>query len=356
MREPLMKRGGEPIVVAGPCSVESREQLETVVARLREDQRVKLIRCGVWKPRTRPGGFEGLGEKALEWMEELADGGSVFCCEVARPEHVEQCLTHGIGSVWIGARTSGDPFSVGELCEAFRGTDLSVMVKNPLIPDIKLWIGALERVLQSGIHDVGAVHRGFFSYRSDSPYRNKPLWEVPIELRQEMPEIAIVCDPSHIGGAREYLQELMQTAADLGTDGYMIEVHPAPSQALTDAKQQVTPAELSKLLDDIIWRRNAADSDSELRKLRSQIDIIDESILKALSERMEVSKAIAELKARSGMAVYQPQRLEQMIAQRLEEAERLGLEGKFVKELLDKVHAESVRVQEGKVNGEGRLL
>lgn len=346
MREQLLKRGGEPLIIAGPCSVENRAQLEEVVAALRQERRVDMIRCGVWKPRTRPGGFEGLGEKALQWMEELSGDTTIFCCEVARPEHVEKCLQHGISCVWIGARTSGDPFGMGELSESFRGTDLTVLVKNPLIPDVKLWMGALERVMRSGIKDIGAVHRGFYSYRDNSPYRNKPLWEVPIELRQLMPGLPILCDPSHMGGKREYLQDLMQTAADLGADGYMIEVHPHPTEALTDAEQQVTPRELSRQLDSIIWRRNTADSDSELRNLRKQIDEIDETLLRTLSQRMEISKKIATLKAKSGIAVYQPQRLEQMMVQRMQKAEQIGLSPMFVKELLDKVHAESVKTQE----------
>lgn len=235
---------------------------------------------------------------------------------------------------------------MGELSESFRGTDLTVLVKNPLIPDVKLWMGALERVMRSGIKDIGAVHRGFYSYRDNSPYRNKPLWEVPIELRQLMPGLPILCDPSHMGGKREYLQDLMQTAADLGADGYMIEVHPHPTEALTDAEQQVTPRELSRQLDSIIWRRNTADSDSELRNLRKQIDEIDETLLRTLSQRMEISKKIATLKAKSGIAVYQPQRLEQMMVQRMQKAEQIGLSPMFVKELLDKVHAESVKTQE----------
>lgn len=353
MKKRLLVRGMEPIIIAGPCSVESREQLRMSVELLRQEKRVKLVRCGVWKPRTRPGGFEGLGEKALHWMEELAtETKTAFCCEVALPEHIEQCLRHGIQSVWIGARTSGDPFTLGELSEALRGTEMSVLVKNPLIPDVKLWIGAIERLAQCGISDMAAVHRGFFSYRDNDPYRNKPLWEVPIELRRVMPQLPILCDPSHIGGDRRYLTDLMQTAADLGTDGYMIEVHPSPTDALTDANQQITPAELTVLLDKIIWRKNEVDSDTELRHLRQQIDMIDRTLLQSLTQRMEISKEIAVVKARSNMAVFQPQRFEQMLEQRLVAAKELGLNEAFVKELLDKVHAESVRVQDERLKNE----
>ena len=219
-------------VIAGPCSVESREQLRQVTAALAAMPQVKLIRAGVWKPRTRPGGFEGLGEPALQWMQELAqEFGVQYCCEVAKPKHVELCIRYGIGTVWIGARTSGNPFMVEEICQALRGSDMQVMVKNPTSPDVRLWLGAIERLRQCGIADISAVHRGFDMYHNLG-YRNAPLWEVPMTLRREMPEVPLLCDPSHIGGNRELVAPLVQTAAQFDFDGLMVEVHPDPDAAL----------------------------------------------------------------------------------------------------------------------------
>ena len=342
------KDGPSPFIIAGPCSIESREQLQSIATSLNAYPKVKLIRGGVWKPRTRPGGFEGIGEPALRWMHDIQESHprTQFCCEVARPEHVELCLHYGITNVWIGARTSGDPFSVGELTESLKGTNMSVMVKNPTSPDVGLWIGAIERVMSAGIESIAAIHRGFYVYNDSIPYRNRPFWNIPIELRRLMPEIPILCDPSHIGGKREYLLEIMQTASDFGTDGFFVEVHPNPDEALTDAEQQVTPLMLNNLLGRIIQRSNEPEGDDRLDELRKQIDHIDGTIIQALDDRMHVSQQIAQVKAASNLAIFRPKRLEALIEQRCATGKAKNLSEEFIRDIFKRIHAESVRIQE----------
>lgn len=340
----------EPFVVAGPCSVESRDQLVSIVESLQQISQVSMIRCGVWKPRTRPGGFEGLGEEALRWMSELRTESEYkdvrFACEVARPEHVELALKYGVHAVWIGARTTANPFMVQELAEILRGSELVVMVKNAPSPDVKLWMGAIERMQKAGVTSVCAVHRGFYVFKN-SGYRNTPLWEVPIELRRVMPEVPIICDPSHIAGRREPLQQLSQTALDLGFDGLMLEVHPKPSAALTDSYQQLDPGDFKLLLNSLVIRSTEeVVTDEELRLLRGQIDQIDEQLLQMLVERLRVSMKIADVKERCNMAVFQPKRWDWVLKQRMEMASQLGLDTDFVKEIFEKIHAESVRTQQ----------
>lgn len=355
-------RKSVPYIVAGPCSVESREQLGATVEALARELRVSMVRCGAWKPRTRPGGFEGCGEQALQWIEDcrgVADairheaGGTrlLFCCEVAMPEHVEKVMSHGIDAVWIGARSTASPFVVQELTEALRGTGLRVMVKNAPSPDVRLWMGAIERCQQVGLVDVWAVHRGFDVFRNDA-YRNNPLWEVPIELRRQMPEVPILCDPSHIAGRREPIAALSQTAMDLGFDGLMIETHPRPDEALTDAGQQLTPEALSLLLDGIVLRStDSVVADEELRLLREQIDHLDSRLLQLLAARFDVSRQIARVKAQGNLAVFQPKRWDSLLRHRIETGQEIGLDEGFVKGIFEKIHAESVRVQEEKIGG-----
>lgn len=334
----------KPILIAGPCSVESREQLHDVVRSLAAMPEVTMIRCGVWKPRTRPGGFEGLGEQALEWMSH--EQALPFCCEVILPDHVEAALRHGISTVWIGARTTANPFMVQEITEALRGTAVQVLVKNAPSPDVKLWIGAIERFRKAGIADVAAVHRGFDVFRN-AGYRNNPIWEIPIELRRSMPDIPILCDPSHIAGRREPLLNLSQTALDLGFDGLMIEVHPQPDNALTDALQQLSPTAFRQMVDRLVVRQtDSRIADQELRLLREQIDHLDNQILQLLAARFEVAQQIAHIKARENLTVFQPKRWEAVLSQRLAAAHELGLSPDFVKHLYEAIHAESVRVQE----------
>ena len=349
-----------PYIVAGPCSVEGREQIASVALALARLPQVSMVRCGVWKPRTRPGGFEGHGEVALQWIaecraavdavrEENGGGRLLFCCEVARPEHVETVLRYGIDVVWIGARSTASPFVVQELTEALRGTKLPVMVKNAPSPDVRLWMGAMERCRQVGVEDLKAVHRGFDVYRNDG-YRNNPLWEIPIELRRLMPDVPILCDPSHIAGRREPLAALSQTAMDLGFDGLMVETHPKPEKALTDAGQQISPDELAALLAGLVMRStDSRVADEELRLLREQIDYIDKDVLRLMSARFEVARQIARVKEEGNLAVFQPKRWDTVLRQRMEAAERQGVDPAFVKALFEKIHAESVRVQEQEI-------
>ena len=336
-----------PYIVAGPCSVESHEQLAEVVQALERVPQVQMVRCGVWKPRTHPGGFEGMGEQALRWIAEqkAANPAVRFCCEVARPEHVELAMRYGMDALWIGARTTANPFIVQEVTEALRGTEMRVMVKNAPSPDVQLWIGALERCRQVGLKELMAVHRGFDLYKNGD-YRNRPLWEVPIELRRLEPELPILCDPSHIAGRRDLVASLAQTAMNLGLDGLMVEVHPHPDQALTDAGQQITPAELEQVLKSLEVRQtDSTVADEQLRLLREQIDLLDSEMLRLLAARLEVVGKIAKVKERGNLAVYQPKRWEQLLRQRRQMAEDCGMNPDFVEELFEKVHAESVKVQ-----------
>ncbi|MBR3529691.1 MAG: bifunctional 3-deoxy-7-phosphoheptulonate synthase/chorismate mutase type II [Bacteroidales bacterium] len=343
----LLSISDKPLIIAGPCSVESPDRLNAVVKSLESDPRIGLIRCGVWKPRTRPGGFEGMGEPALQWIAACRQQMATplpFCCEVARPEHVALCVQYGIDAVWLGARTSVNPFLVGELAEAMRGTHLAVMVKNPITPDISLWIGALERLKQAGIDDLAAIHRGFSTYNNFG-YRNNPLWEIPIELRRRMPEVPLLCDPSHIGGRRELVAPLSQMALDLHFDGLIVECHPEPDSALTDSQQQITPNELITLLDNLKPRTHKETGPSDLQRMREQLDVIDAEILRLLSQRMKISKDIGTIKQAHNMPIYQPHRWQQVLDRQMQAARELGLDEEFVRELTEKIHGESLRMQ-----------
>lgn len=334
-------------IIAGPCSVESREQLREVTSALAAIPQVAMIRAGVWKPRTRPGGFEGLGEPALQWMHELAqEFGVRYCCEVARPEHVDLCLHYGIDTVWLGARTTANPFMVEELCSALNGSGMHVLVKNPVCPDARLWLGAIERVRGAGIADITAVHRGFSMYNNQG-FRNAPLWEIPMELRHEMPDVPMLCDPSHIGGSRELVEPIVLASRLLDYDGLMAEVHPHPADAWTDGNQQLTPDEFNTLLDKYLSvPASAADSLSQrLTPLRQQIDDIDHSLLTLLASRMALSRQIADIKRELHSPVYQSARWADVLADRLQLAGDLGLDIDFTREMLEKIHGESVRVQ-----------
>lgn len=349
-----MDKNDKPILIAGPCSVESREQLQQVTRELTAIPQLRLIRGGVWKPRTRPGGFEGLGEPALQWMKELqesnlriANGSHVrFCCEVASPEHVALCLHYGINAFWLGARTTANPFMVEEIGEALRGTDTLVMVKNPLSPDLRLWLGAFERIAQVGIKNLAAIHRGFSMYNNQG-YRNAPLWELPLHLRRAMPDLPLICDPSHIGGTRKLIEPLSTAAVQLEYDGLMVEVHPHPADALTDAPQQLTPADFAALVKRLadFQTQQPSSADSHLLPLRQQIDDIDHELLRLLAQRMVLSQQIAHVKREQKMTVYQSKRWEAVMDDRLQLASQLNLDADFVRGLLEKIHSESIRVQ-----------
>lgn len=346
----------KPYLVAGPCSIESREQLARSFATLSAIPQVAMIRCGVWKPRTRPGGFEGRGEEALLWLQEIRSAAGnrrrdiPCCCEVARPAHVELALRYGMEAVWIGARTTANPFMVQELTEALRGSVVSVLVKNAPTPDVHLWIGAIERCRQVGINHIMAVHRGF-DQLPKGYYRNSPLWEVPIELRRAMPEIPLLCDPSHIAGKRDPLLSLSQTALDLGFDGLMLEVHPNPVEALTDSRQQITPQELTQLIEHLVLRcTDNVSADEELRLLREEIDDIDHQTLQLLAARQAVARKIAHIKAKGNWTVLQPKRWDTLLHQRMASAHELGMDEDFVRGIYERIHTESIRIQEEEIS------
>lgn len=338
---------GDMLVMAGPCSAESREQILTTARMLARDARVRIFRAGVWKPRTRPGSFEGWGGEALEWMAEAgAETGLLTAVEVGTPRHVEEALKHGINVVWIGARTTVNPFMVNELAAALRGSDLAVMVKNPVNPDPQLWIGAIERIYQAGIQKLAAIHRGFYFFKK-SPWRNAPMWEIPIELKRICPRIPIITDPSHISGKAELIAGIAQKALDLEMDGLMIEVHPDPPRALTDSAQQISPDTLFEILDSLKLRnRLPSDFDDTLERLRLEIDKLDQELLEILARRMNIIDEIGLYKKNRGITILQLKRWRQMLAERIDSGTRLGLDEEFLTQILQLVHEESIRRQQ----------
>lgn len=336
-----------PLYIAGPCSAESREQI-LEAARGVAAQGVKIFRAGVWKPRTKPGMFEGVGAEALEWLSEVKrDYGLHVITEVATPEHLDAALKSGVDGVWIGARTTTNPFAMQQLADALEGVDTTVLVKNPVIPDVNLWIGAIERIYNSGVRRIAAVHRGFGTHQA-TLYRNDPHWSVPIELHRLLPHMTILSDPSHIGGRRDLIAPLSQQALDLGFAGLMIECHPEPDVALSDAMQQVTPSVLGEILSDLVWRRTPADADV-LRDFRMHIDSIDHRLIELLAERMEVARGIGELKRRYGMAVVQRERFNELLEAAKDRAEAFGVSRCFIHQIFSAIHEESVRQQVGDV-------
>jgi chorismate mutase len=338
---------GEPFVISGPCSAESRDQVMATAKALSQLPQVKLLRAGIWKPRTRPNAFEGIGIKALSWMQEAqAEFGIPAAVEVAKPEHVEACLEHNITNLWVGARTTANPFSVQELADAMKGQDLSVLIKNPLHPDLNLWIGAIERINKAGISKIAAIHRGFYTYEN-KPFRNLPMWEIPIELKRMSPDLPVICDPSHIAGDRSLLYSISQKAYDLAFDGLMIESHINPAEALTDAAQQISPKDLSEMLNKLVLRQEYGSSDFEntLEKLRFDINNIDQELLMILARRMEITKEIGLYKKENNITVLQIERLRSMVINRLKTGKELGLDKLFVSKLLQLVHKESVQIQ-----------
>lgn len=332
-----------PLYIAGPCSAESREQT-LAAARGVAQAGVKIFRAGVWKPRTKPGSFEGIGREALEWIAEAKQQyGLHTLTEIATPEHLEEALRSGVDGVWIGARTTTNPFAMQEIADALRGVDTTVLVKNPVIPDVSLWIGSIERIYNSGVRRLAAVHRGFGTYDM-SVYRNSPHWSVPIELRRRLPQLPLLSDPSHIGGSRRLVATLAQEALDLGFDGLMIESHPTPDEALSDANQQITPESLATLVENLVWRRSATAKDG-LRDFRLHIDSLDNRLLELLAERMGVAREIGEYKRAHSMAVVQQDRFNELLQAAETRAENMGLSRKFIHNIFSAIHEESVRQQ-----------
>ena len=332
-----------PFVISGPCSAETEEQVMTTARQLAM-KGCHNFRAGVWKPRTKPGGFEGNGEKALPWMKAVKEEtGMLVATEVATPEHVELCLKYGIDILWIGARTSANPFAMQAIADALQGVDIPVFVKNPINPDLELWIGALERINQAGIKRLGAIHRGFSSY-DKKIYRNMPMWQIPIELRRRIPDLPIICDPSHIGGRRELIAPLCQQAMDLGFDGLIVESHCDPDKAWSDAKQQVTPDVIDFILSLLIIRDEKTTTEG-ITQLRKQIDELDNDLMELLSKRMRVCREIGQYKKEHNMTVLQPTRYNEILNKRGAQGTLCGMDSDFVKVVFEAVHQESVRQQ-----------
>lgn len=336
-----------PFLIAGPCSAESEIQIMETARGLKA-MGISVFRAGIWKPRTHPNTFEGVGTPGLKWMQRVKNElGMKICTEVASEKHIFDCIKFGVDMVWIGARTTANPFLVQEIADALKDTDIPVLVKNPVNPDIDLWIGALERLNQAGVKKLGVIHRGF-STSEKIPYRNRPDWQIAIELRSRYPELPFFCDPSHMGGAKNYLQEISQTAMDLGLDGLMIESHCDPTCALSDAKQQLTPKELDEMIQKLIVRE--ADSDSpeyreNIHQLRAKIDVIDDSLIYLLSSRMDISRQIGEYKKSNNIAILQTGRWDSLLAKVIEKGMAQGLSEKFISTVFNAIHEASVQVQ-----------
>ena len=332
-----------PFVIAGPCSAETEEQVMKTAWQLAK-KGCHMFRAGVWKPRTKPGGFEGNGLKALPWLKRVKEEtGMLVATEVATPTHVEQALAYDIDILWIGARTSANPFAMQDLADALRGTDATVLVKNPVNPDLELWIGALERINQAGITKLAAIHRGFSSY-DKKIYRNLPMWQIPIELRRRIPDLPIINDPSHIGGRRELVAPLCQQAMDLGFDGLLVEAHCDPDKAWSDAKQQVTPDVLDYILSLIVVRDETVTTEG-IHELRNQIDELDNQLMDLLAKRMRVCREIGQYKKEHNMTVLQPVRYSEILDKRGAQGVLCGMDAEFVKKIFENVHEESVRQQ-----------
>ena len=335
--------GKRPLVIAGPCSAESREQVLKTAMGL-SAQGIKIFRAGVWKPRTKPGGFEGVGAVAIPWLKEIKERtGMLLATEVATPAHVLEVVKGGVDLVWIGARTVTNPFAMQELADSLKGADIPVLVKNPVNPDIELWIGALERLYNAGIRNLGVIHRGFSSYEKKL-YRNVPLWSIPIELRRRFPNLTIFCDPSHMGGCRELIAPLSQQSMDLSFNGLIIESHCCPDSALSDAAQQVTPDALGFILKHLVIRENAAVTE-DLESWRANIDELDEELLTLLAKRMAVSRKIGNYKKEHGMPVLQSGRYNQLLSNRSKVGNKLELSEDFVNHIMKTIHEESVKIQ-----------
>lgn len=347
------------ILIAGPCSAESLEQVLETAEGIKQVNSNAIFRAGVWKPRTRPGLFEGIGEPALEWLAEVKSKlGMRVTTEVAVPKHIELALKHGVDILWVGARTTVNPFMVQELAEVLRGTDIPVMVKNPLHPDLQLWIGALERFDKVGITQLAAIHRGFYTFEH-SEYRNVPRWELVYELKSLFPTLPVVCDISHIAGSTALLQMVAQQAVDLNLDGLMIETHRNPSVALSDAQQQVTPAKLKELLSSLIARNPGFTEEvivSKMNSIRHKIDELDQLLLKTLGDRMDLAKEIGELKKEYNVSILQLDRWKALIENCMQKADQAGLYREFVRNIFIQIHDESIRIQSAILTGKAEEI
>ena len=339
---------GRPFLISGPCSAETEEQVMSTATELAKIKEVSVFRAGIWKPRTRPNSFEGIGAEGLKWLRTVKqETGLMVGTEVANEKHVYEALKYGVDMLWIGARTSVNPFTVQEISDALRGVDVMVLVKNPINPDLELWIGAIERISKAGITRLGAIHRGFSTYEK-TIYRNQPNWQLPIELRRRIPDLPIICDPSHISGAREYLFEISQKAMDLNFDGLMLESHIDPDNALSDSAQQVTPNELRELLSRLVLRSPVA-SDPKLLdilgELRQQIDVFDDTLIDILEKRMKVAETIGQYKKENNITILQTTRWDEIIRKVMVNGQVKGLSREMIDTIFKAIHQESINHQ-----------
>ncbi len=341
-----------PMVIAGPCSAETEAQMLDAAFQLK-DSDTSIFRAGIWKPRTRPGNFEGVGAIGLKWLQTVKrETGLQTTTEVANANHIELALEHDVDVLWIGARTTVNPFMVQELANALAGVDKPVLVKNPVNPDLALWLGAVERLYKSNVRKLGVIHRGFSSYEK-SKYRNKPEWQIPIELQNQFPDLPLFVDPSHIGGRRDLILELCQKALDLNYDGMMIETHPTPDQAWSDAEQQVTPDRLKEILKSLVVRDPQIEGVkyiNELEKLRTKIDSFDDTLLRVLGERMTTVEDIGRLKKSQNVAVLQNARWHEILKKMVDLGEKENLSAEFVTKIFQAIHQESINHQEQIMN------
>ena len=338
----------KPIIISGPCSAETEEQTIATAKQLAATGKVNALRAGIWKPRTRPGQYEGAGEEGLKWLiQAKKETGLPVTTEVANAAHVDACLKAGVDILWVGARTTVNPFSVQEVADSLKGVDIPVMVKNPINPDLELWIGALERLNKAGITKLAAIHRGFSSFEK-GPFRNAPMWDMAIELKTRIPELDIICDPSHISGNRELISFISQKALDLDMAGLMIESHIDPDAAWSDAKQQVTPAVLARIIDSLVVRTVSSDNKTfkdTLSILREQIDQLDDEIMSKMAARMKISEKIGQYKKENSVTILQVARWEEIIQTRITLGKAMGLNPEFTSDLLKLIHQESIQIQ-----------
>lgn len=336
-----------PLLIAGPCSAETEQQVLDTAHQLKNTD-TTVFRAGIWKPRTRPGMFEGVGSIGLKWMKRAKEEtGLMMATEVANTAHVDLALEHDIDVLWIGARTTVSPFNVQEIAEALRGTDKIILIKNPVNPDLSLWLGAVERIYKADIKNIGVIHRGFSAYQK-TKYRNNPEWQLAIELQNQFPDLPLICDPSHIGGKRDLIFDISQTALDLNYDGLIIETHPDPDNAWSDASQQVTPKRLDQITKELKVRKEAGEGEDylqKLQKLRTKIDTLDDQLLHMLSERMNISTEIGKVKKSQNVAILQTGRWNEILGKMILEGEQLGLSEEFVLRIFKAIHQESINKQ-----------
>lgn len=337
-----------PIVIAGPCSAETEEQM-LKTAHLLKDTDTSVFRAGIWKPRTKPGGFEGVGEKGLPWLQKVKDQtGLQITTEVGNANHVEKALKYDIDILWIGARTAVNPFVVQEIAEALKGTNKVVLIKNPVNPDLPLWLGAVERIYGAGITQLGVIHRGFSTYKS-THYRNNPKWQISIELKKEFPDLPLILDPSHICGKRDTIFSVCQTALDLNYDGFMIETHHNPDTAWSDAKQQITPKTLSEITKKLKVRKKSSSKQEFQYKLgvyRQELDLIDIHLIELIKDRMGVAEEIGKLKHKENVAILQSTRWSDILSKMVNIAKTNGLNREFIEKIYKEIHVESINIQQ----------